>query len=395
MIYDGAMALAGAAMGLRARLGDRLWRERLVLDAPPDPATIWVHGASVGELTSAQSLIAALAHDYSISVTANSITGRDMVRGWGLPARLAPLDAKAPTGRLLAAMRPRVQITIEGEFWPIRSRLLAAAGVPQLMIGARISDRSARRWARLPWVIGPMLARLAGLSAQDPASEDRLRALGLPEGALLPRLNLKLLAPAAITPPAPSLARDETWLAASTHEGEDAAILDAHLAARAARPGLRLILAPRHPERADAVAALITARGLEFARRSAGADAGDSDLLLADTLGEMGRWYAAAGICLTGGSLVDHGGHTPWEPAAYRCAILHGPHVANSAESYARLGAAGAARAISSASLGAVIAALAGDPAVARAMGDTARSVLIRDAGDPAALLHRIHSLAR
>ena len=395
VIYDGAMALAGAAMGLRARLGDPIWRERLVLDDPPAAAAIWVHGASLGELTSARPLIAALGRDHDVSITANSLTGRDMARGWDLPARLAPLDAPGPTRRFLAAMRPRVQITIEGEFWPVRSRLLARAGVPQVMIGARISERSARRWTRMPRLIGPMLGRLAGLSAQDAASEARLLALGLPQAALLPRLDLKLLAPAAITPPPASPARDATWLAASTHEGEEALILDAHLAARAARPGLRLILAPRHPDRADAVAALIAARGLAFARRSAGADAGDTDLLLADTLGEMGRWYAAAGICLTGGSLTDRGGHTPWEPAAYRCAILHGPHVANFTDSYAGLDTASAATAITAASLREVVARLAGDPATARAMGDAARAELLRKAGDPSALLALIGGLAR
>lgn len=395
VIYDGAMTLAGAALALRARLGDRLWRERLVLDEPPAAAAIWVHGASLGELTSARPLIAALARDHEVSITANSVTGRDMARGWGLPARLAPLDAPGPTRRFLAAMRPRVQITIEGEFWPVRSRLLAQAGVPQVMIGARISERSARRWARMPRLIAPMLGRLAGLSAQDAASEARLLALGLPRAALLPPLDLKLLAPAAITPPPASVERDTTWLAASTHEGEEALILDAHLAARAAWPGLRLILAPRHPDRADAVAALIEARGLSFARRSAGADAGDADLLLADTLGEMARWYAAAGICLTGGSLTDRGGHTPWEPAAHRCAILHGPHVANFTDSYAGLDAAHAARPVTAATLGDTVARLAGAPGTARAMGDAALAELRRKAGDPSALLALIGGLAR
>src|SRR5690606_25957918 len=107
------------------------------------------------------------------------------------------------------------------------------------------------------------------------------------------------------------------------------------LAARQSCPDLRLILAPRHPRRGDEIAALIAARGLPLARRSGGAESGP--VLLADTLGEMSRWYAAAGICFIGGTLTDRGGHTPWEPAAWRCAILHGPHVSNHAEGFAAL----------------------------------------------------------
>jgi 3-deoxy-D-manno-octulosonic-acid transferase len=183
-------------------------------------------------------------------------------------------------------------------------------------------------------------------------------------------------------------------LAASTHEGEDAVMLDAWLAARAVAPGLRLILAPRHPERGDAVAALIAARGLEFGRRSQGAGPG-AGVLLADTLGEMADWYAAAGICITCGSFTERGGHTPWEPAGWRCAILHGPQVSNHAGDYADLDAAGAALACSAQSLPQQVLALAQDPARQQHMGQAARQMLLQRAGDPAALIARILDLAR
>lgn len=384
MLYRALGTLAAEIYGLR---GDPARRQRLLRDDPPGAAEIWLHGASLGELTSARPLIERLARDRALIVTANSLTGRDMVRGWGLDSRLAPFDAPGPLRRFLDAVRPKLALTVENELWPGRSAELARRGIPQIVIGARLSARSAARWSRLPWLIGPMLDRIGGLSAQDADSEARLLSLGLRSGALLPRMNLKLLGPAAVMPPPDSPLRDRTILAASTHEGEDAPLLDAYAALLANVPDLRLILAPRHPDRADAIAALIAARGLGFARRSLGGGL-DAPLLLADSLGEMGRWYDAAGICFVGGSLVDKGGHTPWEPAAHCCAILHGPFVANAAGDYATLDAAGGAEAVEAGDLARRIAALHGDPA--RRMGRLARGALDRMAGDPAPLLDAI-----
>lgn len=380
--------------GLRLRAlprGQQALRERLA-EPPPTRADIWVHAASVGELTSARPIVAALARSHSVLVTTNTPTARDMARGWGWTARLAPLDVPGALARFLDGARPRLQITVEGEFWPLRSRMLADSAVPQAVIGARISQRSARRWARLPRVIGPVLGRLAALSAQDAGSEARLRSLGLPPGAILPRLDLKLLTPAQVVPPPPSPGRDRTFLAASTHEGEEALAVDAWTQARRHCPDLRLILAIRHPRRGDEVAALLARRGLAVARRSRGQVSGD--VLLVDVLGEMDRWYAAAGLCLVGGSLADRGGHTPWEPAAHGCAILHGPHVANFRDAYAALDGAGAAQAVDAGSLGAHLARLAADPAGARSLGQAARGALTGRAGDPAALIDRLRRLA-
>ncbi|WP_232845041.1 3-deoxy-D-manno-octulosonic acid transferase [Paracoccus onubensis] len=393
-IYRIISRLIEMILRLRVRIsGSEALRQRLLLDSPSAPADIWIHGASVGELTSARPIIQALAADFSLLVTANSQTGRDMVAEWGLPICLAPLDVPGALDRFLNAVQPRLALTVEAEIWPLRSRMLADRGIPQAVIGARMSERSAQRWARLRGLISPVLGRIAAFSAQDEDSEARLRQLGLPASAILPRLDLKLLAPAQVVPPADDPARDMTVLAASTHEGEDAPILDAWLAARAAHPDLRLILAPRHPQRGADIAALIAARGLDVMRRSDGA--GDAPLLLADTLGEMPRWYAMAGICFVGGSLTDIGGHTPWEPAAYRCAILHGPHVDNHAANYAALAEAGAALPVDARTLGAELVRLAGDPAAAHRMGKAAQGLLKDRAGDPVPLLNRLRDLAK
>ena len=205
-------------------------------------------------------------------------------------------------------------------------------------------------------------------------------ALGLPRGRIGPQVNLKS---GTLPLPGGGLAgqpfrRADTLLAASTHDGEDAIVLDAFVAARAARPGLRLILAPRHPRRRDAIEAEIARRGLGFATRSRGQQPGAGlPVYLADTMGEMDLWYRAAGLCFVGGSLTDNGGHTPFEPAAHGAVILHGPHVANSAPAYAALASAGASIVVTdAATLATAIGSLA-DPARQTALGTAAREALL------------------
>lgn len=394
MIYNMTTRIAEAALRLRASMGGpATLRERLVSGSAPARATIWVHGASVGELTSARRIIHDLAERHPVQITANSETGRDLAAGWGLPARLAPLDLPGALDRFLTACQPRLLISIEAEFWPLRSRLLAERGVAQSLIGARLSERSAGTWGRFPRIIRPILSRIDALSAQDQASEARLLGLGLPASSLLPRLDLKLLDPASVTPPADDMDRDRTILAASTHEGEDAMILDAFLTARCRQPALRLILAPRHPDRGDAITALIAARGLPVIRRSKGGALPETGgVLLADTLGEMPEWYALAGTCLIGGSLQDHGGHTPWEPAAYCCALLHGPHIGNFAETFEILHAGDAAIEVCAATLADHMT-LATDKT--HQLGHAARRLLTARAGDPASLIERLDELAQ
>lgn len=394
-IYRGLSHVAGAVLPVVAMWKGADLRQRLAQTGPVTQAHgMWIHGASVGELASARVLIAALAQEFPVTVTANSLTGRDAARDWGFTACLAPLDVPGALDRFLNRLQPAVQVTIENEIWPNRAAALSARGIARVVIGARMSASSARRWSRMPGLIAPVLAGIDALSAQDHATEERLLALGLRPEALAGRLQLKLLAPAAIKPGAGGQWRDLTLLAASTHEGEEEIVLDAWTAARVQHPDLRLILAPRHVDRATEIAAMIAGRGLVFRRRSQGGDE-SAPLLLADTMGEMSRWYDRAAICVTGGSFNDRGGHTPWEPAAHCCAILHGPHVANFLGDYDGLGAAGASRQVTSEGLAGAIATLAGDPAQCRQMGQAARQVLLRDAGDPAPLLDRICALAR
>jgi 3-deoxy-D-manno-octulosonic-acid transferase len=308
--------------------------------------TLWLHAASVGEITSARWIIEALAaqrRGLQILVTCNTATARARVTGWALPGvsvAFAPLDLPGPPARVLRRWPPKALIVVENETWPNRLSAARRAGVPVILIGARLSGRSAKRWARAPGLVAQMLGGIAYLSAQDAASRERLARLGVPAPAIGRDFALKSLTARAdgsgLAGPAP---RARVLLAASTHEGEEAGILAAF---RAQGNFTHLILAPRHPARGEQIAALIGTPPVP--RRSQGAlPRPDQPVFLADTLGEMDLWYAMSGTCLIGGSLVDKGGHTPYEPGQHGCALLHGPSTTNFTAIFAELDAAGAA----------------------------------------------------
>jgi len=309
---------------------------------------LWLHGASNGELTSAHALLAAFRQDHPdhpVIVTANTVTGRDLAAGWNLPgvtARLAPVDLRWILRRFNRRWRPAALLSLENEFWPNR---IVTARCPVLCIAARMSGRSARRWSRFPRLCRMVFGRVSWLFPQDNRSATRFISLGLAPECLGCAVSLKSgvrLPPpdaAALAALSKAFIRHYTVLAASTHPGEETIILDAFAIARAREPDLRLILAPRHPRRGGAVADMAKAAGLTCSVRSvSGGPGAEAAVYIADTLGEMQLWYALAGITLVGGSLVDKGGHTPYEPMWFGSAILHGPHVSNFASAYAALG---------------------------------------------------------
>lgn len=361
----------------RGRLPSSALRDRLGLrvERPGTGPAIWVHGASLGELTSVKGLIARLCVErpgLAVLVTCNTATARVMVAGWGLAGvevRLAPFDAAGSAARLLRGWRPDLMIVVENELWPGRLAAARAAGIPVAMVGARMSERSARRWDKVPGMRG-LLAGLALVSPQDEDSAARLVALGLPADRLGPVLNLKA-GVAAVAPTSGPVARDRCLLAASTHDGEEALVLEAFASARGQFD--LLILAPRHPARFDTVAREIVARGYPLLRRSEGA-ALAGPVYLADSLGEMANWYGMAGVTVVGGSFADRGGHTPFEPVAAGSAVVHGPSIANHRAGFAALDAAGAALAVTG-DLGTALAGL--DGAAQAQMAEAARGALV------------------
>ncbi|ACM00569.1 3-deoxy-D-manno-octulosonic acid transferase [Cereibacter sphaeroides] len=363
------LLLPGLVLGvllrrLRGRGVAHELRERLALDAGTG-RPIWLHGASNGEITSARWLLEELlTRDPSASllVTCNNPTARTMVRSWGLPrtdARLAPWDSPGAVHRFLTHWQPQALLLLENELWPERLAGCAARGIPVLAIGARLSESSARCWGRVaPGLLRRMLGAIGWLSAQDAASERRFVAAGLSPERLGPRLLLKAGVRPALpaTPPFPAPPRARCLLAASTHEGEEAAVLRAFRSARDLFD--LLVIAPRHPQRGPEVLALARTEGVEARLRSRGGTP-DAPVYVADTLGEMGLWYGLCGATFIGGTLAPRGGHTPFEPMEAGSALVHGPSIHNFAEVFAALDAAGAALPVSSAEdLGAALARL-------------------------------------
>lgn len=322
-------------------------------------STLWIHGASNGELTAGRALIEdALARDQSqnIVVTVNSVTARQLVQSWGLDrvtVRLAPLDFKRTVHHFIACTQPDALITIENEIWPNRFTHCATHDIPVIVVGARMSQKTLQDWQKYAPVFKGMtqltLNAITALAPQDTASQDRIVTLGLDPERLLPLFNLKSGVDATMDLPADaarlraSFHKDKTVLAASTHEGEDEIILESFASLRETHPDLRLILAPRHPARADKIQTCALALGLDVSRRSTGEAPENASVYLADTLGEMALWYALAGYTFVGGSLVDHGGHTPFEPVQFGSVVLHGPFVANHAQAFEALAKAGGA----------------------------------------------------
>ena len=356
MIYRLLLTLAApiliGALVLRVLRRRESWRDlgaRLGLRRCD--AALWLHGASNGELMAARPLIRALSERFSdsrILVTCNTITARRMVQGWDLPnvcAELAPLDLRwSLRGRAHAASL-RAFVLLEADFWPNRQAVLARRGIPALLVGGRMSARSARSWGRFGGLGRAVMGSFAQVWPQSEPARDVLMQLGVADAAMADVLDLKAAYDAGHTPVAKGLERSTTWLAASTHEGEDALVLQAHAIARRTLPGLRLILAPRHPKRGDALADMVRSKGFSLARRSADEPPG-GDVYLADTMGEMDLWYASSFACFVAGSVVPKGGHTPFEPLSHGCAILHGPHTETFAGIYADLDTAGGAELI-------------------------------------------------
>ena len=328
----------------------------------PEGKLVWFHAASVGEAASLLELFRRLQlarPEVTCLVTTVTVTAErflDERLPPGCLHQFAAADVLPWVERFLDHWRPDLAVWTESELWPATLYATAARGTPMLLINARISNRSYRRWRLARGFARALLRRFDAILAQDDLAGQQLTALGADPERL--RVTGSLKEGSAPLPDNEAERRAITrafagrpvWIAASTHPSEEESALEAHLMARRAFPMLAMILAPRHPARGDEVAALIRARGLNVARRSKGEAIGaETDVYLADTLGEMGLWYRIASVSFIGGSLAEIGGHNPFEPALLGSAILYGPYVRNFADAYARLRAADAAVEVSDA----------------------------------------------
>lgn len=326
-----------------ARLGERFGRT----PAPrPRGTLVWLHGASVGEtrvLMQVRDALAARRGDLSFLFTSGTRTSAGLLAKAPPHAvhQYAPVDRVSVARRFLAHWRPDLAVFAESDLWPNLIEETARSGARLALVNARLSPRSLASWARTPEMARHLFGRFSTILAADARTADGI-------GALVGRAieapgNLKLAAPAPkVDPDALEALKRETalrpvWLAASTHPGEDEIVLEAHDAIRAKHPRALLVIAPRHPERGAAIAAL--AGGAP--RRSLGDAIGEAPVFIADTMGELGLFYAFAPVSLVAGSLLPSlKGHNPVEPAKLGSAILSGPFVESFADTFAALFAA-------------------------------------------------------
>ncbi|MEO6104515.1 MAG: lipid IV(A) 3-deoxy-D-manno-octulosonic acid transferase [Pseudoxanthomonas sp.] len=342
--------------GFRFREYFQRWNERYA--SYPKPAAqvdVWLHAVSVGEVNAAAPVVDALrkAHpQWRWLVTTITPTGSARVRAlWGhdVDHVYIPYDLPGAVSRFLAHYRPRLALVMETELWPNLLFGCRDRGIPAYILNARLSARSLRGYQ----VLAPLIARVVRsprrIGAQSLADGKRFVALGALRVNVIDTGNLKfdIALPDGLDDFVQSF-RDNVgsrlaWIAASTHEGEEAAVIAIHRRLRERWPDLLLLWAPRHPERFSRVAEQAQAAGWKVDTRARSVWPGhDDDVFVIDTMGELMAFYACAEVAFVGGSLQPVGGHNLLEPAAVGTAMVTGPHLHNFAEISRRLKEAGA-----------------------------------------------------
>lgn len=373
------------------------WRERFGFGVPDLQGCLWVHAVSVGETLAAQPLVNALRQRYpdrQLLITTMTPTGSERVRAlWGdqVAHVYAPYDLPFAYRRFLRHTRPALLVIMETELWPTMLHETSRVGVPTLLANARLSERSARGYARAGSLTRGLLADLDAVAAQDAAGAARFVRLGLPAERIRVTGSIKfdITPPTSVTDEAAALRRDwslagrRILVAASTHAGEDQPVLEAFAGLRQQWPDALLILVPRHPERFGDVARLVEVAGLPLVRRSRGEPVlADTAVLLGDSMGELLLWFALADAAFVGGSWVPVGGHNMLEPLAMGVPVLTGPELFNFQSIADQLVAQQALTIVAdAAALQAGVAALWADPGLAERQRAAGSAVLARNRG--------------
>lgn len=357
------LPLVAIRLWLRARKAPAYARrigERFSYGMPTlQPGGIWVHAVSVGESIAAAPMIRALLQRYPqlpITVTCMTPTGSERIQAlFANEPRIQhcylPYDLPCAAARFLDRVQPKLAVIMETELWPNHIHQCAKRGIAVALANGRLSERSAKGYGRFGKLTAPMLAEMSLFAVQTEAEAQRFRDLGArPEtvevtGSIKFDLTIdpQLLQRAADLRGQWQALERPVWIAASTHEGEDEVILDAHRRLLANHPDALLILVPRHPERFNSVFELCQREGFATVRRSTGANVdAQTSVLLGDTMGELLFLYALADSAFVGGSLVANGGHNLLEPAALAKPVISGPHLFNFLDIAAQLREAGA-----------------------------------------------------
>lgn len=355
---------------------------------------IWVHAVSVGEVLAVSQLITELQKKYPdrpLFVSTTTLTGQTLARQrFGADhVFFMPLDFGFAVRPYLNALKPRLLILAETEFWPNLLHLAGKRGVAIATVNARISDRSFPRYRRFKWFLRRVLSEIDLFLAQTADDAERLRAIGAATERVRVSGNLKFdVRPTAqatliadLRKALPSGA--PVIVSGSTAEGEEEPLLAAFKAVQQKFPSAVMLLAPRHPERFEKVAAMISSAGFALQRRSAWSAPQPiaPGIFLLDSVGELAALYALADIAFVGGSLVPTGGHNILEPAQYGSAIIVGPHTFNFREIVGLFEAGGAVKTVTPENIGPAILALLDQPKQRQLMGQRAKELFARHAG--------------
>lgn len=414
LLFHLALPLLALRLYLRARKAPAYGRridERFAIKLPTmRKGGIWVHAVSVGESIAAAPMVRALLKAYPelpITLTCMTPTGSERIGAlFADEPRVQhcylPYDLPWAAGRFLDHVQPRLGVIMETELWPNHIHQCARRGIPVALANARLSERSARGYGRFARLTRPMLAEMSLIAAQTEVEAQRFLALGACAACVQVTGSIKfdLKIDELLVPRAQALRQQwaatsrPVWIAASTHDGEDALILQAHQQLLQVHGDALLILVPRHPERFDAVHA-ICSQQFATVRRSTGLPVlAQTQVLLGDTMGELLFLYALADMAFVGGSLVPTGGHNPLEPAALALPVLMGPHVFNFLEISAMLREAGALQQVDDAQgLAGAVQRLVELPQDARRMGEAGRAVMRANQGALQRLLEGLERL--
>ncbi len=397
------------ARGVRSRPYHRRWPERFgFFEAPGFSGSLWVHAVSVGEVNAAEPLIKALRRDYPnapLVITTVTPTGTARVHqlfGDSVFHVYLPYDLPFAVRRFLQRTRPRLALIVETEIWPNLYFACRRRGIPLMIVNARLSERSLRGYLPLRGIVRSALRCVRQIAAQSRTDAARYRLLGADPQQLLITGNMKFDMPIPHGAVAEGAAMREcwgprrpVWMAASTHEGEEMAVLEAHLQVLKRMPDALLLLAPRHPERFRLVENSVRSLGFAVGTRSAdGVPSPAHQVFVIDAMGQLMPFFAAAEVAFVGGSLVPIGGHNVLEPAALSTPVLVGPHTFNFEEiTRSLIDQGGAERVADSQHLGQDVLRLLRDPGKRQRMGRAAQQVFERERGAVGRIMQLIDTL--
>ena len=385
------------------------WGQRFGYGVPLErnSTVIWIHAVSVGEVQAAKPLVDHLLRQqprYSLLISTVTPTGAQTVRrlfNGTVQHRYFPYDLPGAVNRCLERIHPALVLIMETEIWPNLYRQCRRRRIPVALINARLSEKSLRGYRRLRSFTGATLRCLSMIGAQSRADAKRFLSLGAVPATVHVTGNLKfdINQPHSVTEAAEVRRRffsgRPIWLAASTHAGEEEAVLDAYTQVLREHGDCLLVLAPRHPERAQAVTELVRRQGFQTIRHSDnGGYSAQTRVYVLDTLGDLPVFYAAADVSFVGGSLVPVGGHNMLEPASLGIPVICGPHLFNFSEAAELLGEAGALELVSTAAELAVrVNRLLEDPNLRHTLGESGRKVIRDNQGSLQRVLDALQDL--